>query len=107
MPHEGDPDGGDLSEVSFTEPSEDGEEEEALSSLSNGLRTLNIGDSAAQSHIDVKASSASTRMFSQEPSPRGFQTHLVLECKHEPTRTIGGSVERAPGGWSRAFSSKP
>lgn len=108
MPHEDEPDGGDLSEVSFAEPSDDDEGvEEALSNLSLGLRSLNINEPAAQRHIDIKVSSAPTRRFSREPTPRGFQTHPVLECEHEPTYTIGSSAERVPRGWSRAFPSRP
>jgi len=108
MPRGDDPDGGGLSEVSFTEPSEDDEgAEEALSNLTNGLHSLNIRDPAAQRHIDIKVSSAPTQRFSQDPGPHGFQTRPVLEWEHEPTLTICSSVERAPSGWSRAFPSKP
>ena len=108
MPHEDDPDGGDLSEISFTEPSEDDEGvEEALSNLSIGLRNLDIKDPAAPRHIDINVSSAPTRRLSQVPNPRGFQTCPLSEYEHEPTHTSGSSVERAPRGWSRAFPSRP
>lgn len=108
MPHEDDPDGGGLGEISFTEPNEDDEgAEEALSNLTNGLRSLNIKAPAAQRHINIKVSSAPIRRLSQEPSPRGFQTRPVLEREHEPTLTIGSPLERAPSGWSRAFPSRP
>jgi len=105
MPREDDPDDGGLIGVFFTEPCEDDEgAEEALSDLTNGLRSLNIKDPATQRHIEVKVSSAPTRRFSQEPSPRGFQTRPVLEREHEPTLAIRGSAER---GLSRAFPSRP
>ena len=108
MPHEDDPDGEGLSEVSFIEPNKDDEgTEEALSNLTNGLRSLDIKGPAAQRHINIKVSSAPTRRFSQEPSPRGFQTRPVLEREHELTLAICSSVERVPSGWSRAFPSRP
>lgn len=107
MPHEDHPDGEDRTEVSFTEPREDGEEDDTLSNLSNGLRSLNIKVPVAQRHIDIKVSSASIRRFSREPSPRGFQTHSASEREDEATYTIDSSMECAPRGWPRVFPSRP
>lgn len=95
MPHEDDPDGEGLSEVLFTELSEDdeGEGDDTLFGLSKGLRCLDIGGPAAQRRIGIKVSSTSVRRFSREDKP----THMIdnpLECAP------------APRGWSRAFPSR-
>jgi len=109
MPHKDEPDGEDLSEVSFTEPSEDEEENgDVLSNISNDLRRLRIEEPAVKRHISIKVSSASVRRLS---SSGHSQVHLVSkrEDRDEPTRTIGDFPESAPAprGWSRAFSSRP
>jgi len=109
MPHKDEPDGEDFSEFSFTEPSEDEEENgDALSNLSNDLRRLHIEEPVAKRHIDIKVSSASVRKLS---SSGRSPMHLVPKPKDrdEPTRTIGDFPECAPAprGWSRAFPSRP
>ena len=109
MLHEDDLDSEDLSEVSFAEPGEDdeGEEGDALSNLSKGLRNLDIKDTAAQCHINNRVSSAHIRRHSREPTPCGSRIHALPKCEEESTRTIGSSVEHAPRGWSRVFPPKP
>ena len=108
MPHEDHSDDEGLSEISFAEPSEGGEEDgDALSDLSNGLRNLNVKGPTAQRYIDIKVSSASVRKFSRESSPSGFRTHPASKREDESTCTIDSSVECAPSGWSRVFPPKP
>ena len=63
MPHKDDPRGEGLSEISFMEPSDD-EDEDALASLSKGLRGLNIKEAAAPRRTEIKVSSATARTFS-------------------------------------------
>ena len=109
MPRKDEPDGEDLSEVSFTEPSEDEEEnDDVLSNLSNDLRKIRIEEPAAKRHISIKVSSASIRRLS---SSGHSQEHLVAkrEDKDEPTHTVGDFSECAPAprGWSRVFPSRP
>lgn len=108
MPHQDEPDDDGLSEVSFTEPSEDeeGEKDDVLSGLSSGLRSLHIKEPAAKPRIGIKISSASVRRLSGSGH---LQRHLMSEREDEPTHTIGGSSECAPAprGWSRVFPSRP
>ena len=108
MPHKDEPDGEGLSEVSFTEPSEDeeGDTDDVLSNVSNGLRSLRIKEPAAKRRIGIKISSASVRRFS---SSGRLQVHLVPEREDGPTYMIGDSSERAPAprGWSRVLPSRP
>ena len=107
MPHKDETDGEGLGEISFTEPSEDGEGEkdDVLSNLSNGLRSLQIKEPAAKRHIGIRVSSASVRRFSSGH----LQMHLVSEREDESTYTVDDSSECAPPprGWSRVFQSRP
>lgn len=111
MPHKDDPDGEGLSEVSFTEPTEDDEEEEGdvLHDLSDGLRRLHIKKPTAQRRISINVSSAPTQRSSRERSGSNFQTDLMPGREDEPAYTAGSSSECAPmpRGWSRAFPSRP
>lgn len=109
MPHEDALNGKGLGEVSFTEPNEDNEEEEANTSseLSNGLRSLYIEEPATQRHIGIKVSSASARSSSSKPNH--LQMCLVPEREDESTYATNSSSECAPAprGWSRIFPSRP